>query len=379
MTHRTACLCAIARDEATADVREWVCYHLGLGFTHVALYDNGSRKPLREILAPLVARGAVSVTDFPLREAPQLSAYFHALRIWRGRAFWLAFLDIDEFLVPPGGNAADASGPVLSRLLRPYERFGGVVLHWMMMGSGGHLRRPPGGTLVNYREALGLDCHVKSIVRPEQVARPLSPHHFAYRQGMFAVNEDGFPVAGPCSYPTARHLRINHYYYKSQQDFEAKIARGLATPVPGGSRTLDNFYAGCDRTAAEDTAVLRRLKGGAAWAGLAGWDYPAPFLPAEVDAGAVPCRLSHCREMQSLRLLWGRIDELCRRGVPEETVLPLRQRLWRQLCDLYTARGEETTARAAAAYWREQTRPRTTAEAARSGEADPDDKTGEKA
>lgn len=229
----TACLCAIARDEHEADVREWVCYHLGLGFGHVALYDNGSRRPLRETLSPLLAIGAVSVVDFPQREAPQLSAYFHALRQWRGRVFWLAFLDIDEFLVPLSPPAPDAC-PALPRLLRPYERFGGLVLHWMMMGAAGHERRPPGGTLCNYREALGLDSHVKSIVRPECVTRPLSPHHFAWAEGRYAVNEDGFPVAGPESYPVARFLRVNHYYYKSRQDFADKIARGLATPVPGG-------------------------------------------------------------------------------------------------------------------------------------------------
>lgn len=355
MTLRTACLCGIARDEAAADVREWVCYHLGLGFSHVALYDNGSREPLREVLAPLVARGVVSVTDIPLRDAPQLSAYFHALRLWRGRVFWLAFLDIDEFLVPLAGIVPDASGQALSRLLRPYERFGGVVLHWMMMGSGGHLRRPPGGTLANYDEALGLDSHVKSIVRPELAARPLSPHHFAYREGAFAVNEDGFPVPGPCSYPTARHLRINHYYYKSQQDFEAKIARGLATPVPGGFRTLDIFYAGSRLPAAKDTAALRWLEVGAVWAAQAGWDYPSLSLPEEGASAGSPIRLGHCPEMQTLRQLWQQIDELCRRGLPEETVLPLRQRLWQQLCRLYAARGEGEAAGAASAYWRELT------------------------
>lgn len=352
VTPRSACLCGIARDEAAADVREWVCYHLGLGFTHIALYDNGSREPLREILAPLVERGVVSVTDFPWRDAPQLSAYFHALRHWRGRAFWLAFLDIDEFLVPLGA-AAPQGDPPLSRLLRPYERFGGVALHWMMMGSGGHLRRPPGGTLGNYDEALGLDGHVKSIVRPEAVTRPLSPHHFAYREGAFAVNEDGFPVAGACSYPTARHLRINHYYYKSQQDFEAKIARGLATPVPGGARTLDIFYAGSRLPAVRDAAALAWLGGGAAWARLAGWDYPAATAPA--GEKTAPVRLSHCREMTLLRELWRQIEELCRKGVAEAAVLPLRERLWGRLCRLYRERGETDAARAAAAYWQEQT------------------------
>lgn len=351
-TPRPACLCGIARDEAAADVREWVCYHLGLGFTHVALYDNGSREPLRQVLAPLVAQGAVSVTDFPLREAPQLSAYFHALRCWRGRTFWLAFLDIDEFLVPLEGCAA-GSGPPLSRLLRPYEDFGGLALHWMMMGSAGHLRRPPGATLANYPEALGLDSHVKSIVRPELVARPLSPHHFAYRDGAFAVNEDGFPVAGACSYPTARHLRINHYYYKSQQDFEAKIARGLATPVPGGSRTLDLFYAGSRLPAVHDAAATAWLGPGAAWARLAGWAYPAAATPD--PERRTPVRLGRCREMQALRQLWRQVDELCRQGVDEAAVLPLRRRLWQQLCRLYRDRGETGAAAAAAAYWQEQT------------------------
>lgn len=355
MTLRAACLCGIARDEAAEDVREWVCYHLGLGFSHVALYDNGSREPLREVLAPLVARGVVSVTDFTLREAPQLSAYFHALRLWRGRVFWLAFLDIDEFLVPLTSPGQGDAVPPLSRLLRPYERFGGVALHWMMMGSGGHLRRPPGGTLANYGEALGLDSHVKSIVRPELVTRPLSPHHFAFREGAFAVNEDGFPVAGPCSYPTARHLRVNHYYYKSQQDFEAKIARGLATPVPGGSRSLDIFYAGSARPAVPDAAAAPWLALGADWARQAGWDYPAAGPGGCEQASPVAARLSHSREMQALRQLWLQIEELCRRGVREEAVLPLRERLWQQLCRLYAARGAGEAARAAAAYWRELT------------------------
>ena len=229
------------------------------------------------------------------------------------------------------------------------------------MGSAGHLRRPAGGTLANYGEALGLDGHVKSIVRPELVTRPLSPHHFAYREGAFAVNEDGFPVAGPCSYPTARHLRVNHYYYKSQQDFEAKIARGLATPVPGGARTLDNFYAGCTRPGVRDTAVVPWLGLGADWARQAGWGYPAEGPDGPEATPAAAPRLSHSREMQALRQLWQQIEELCRRGVPESELLALRQRLWRQLCALYTSRGVDETARAAAVYWREQTQPPATA------------------
>lgn len=330
----TACLCAIARDEHEADLREWVCYHLGLGFGHVTLYDNGSRRPLRDVLAPLLTTGAVSVVDFPQREAPQLSAYFHALRQWRGRVFWLAFLDIDEFLVPlsPPRTAGE---PILPRLLRPYEDFGGLVLHWMMMGSAGHDQRPPGGTLLNYREALGLDPHVKSIVRPECVTRPLSPHHFAFAEGMCAVNEDGFPVAGPESYPTARHLRVNHYYYKSRQDFADKIARGLATPVPGGVRSMENFAAGLRRPTRRDEAVLPWLAAGAVWAKRVGWSWPLPD-----DAGAAqrpqrPVRLVNHPEMRALRDIWRQLRTLANGGAPEGPLLPVWRQLVERLCDLY--------------------------------------------
>lgn len=344
----TACLCAIARDERAEDLREWVCYHLGLGFTHIALYDNGSREPLREVLAPLVAQGAISVIDFPLREAPQLSAYFHALRLWRGRTFWLAFLDIDEFLTPLSPPPA-AGEAILPRLLRPYERFGGLVLHWMMMGSAGHEQRPPGATLCNYREALGLETHVKSIVRPECVVRPLSPHHFAYAEGLYAVNEDGFPVVGPESYPTARHLRVNHYYYKSRQDFADKIARGLATPVPGGVRSMENFLAGLRRPARPDDAVLPWLAGGAAWAARAGWPWPLSQAGGGREESARPLRLVNHAEMRTLRELWRQLRALSGGHAPDGALLPVWRQLVRRLAGLY---GQAGLAESAAAVQR---------------------------
>lgn len=348
----TACLCAIARDEHEADLREWVCYHLGLGFRHVTLYDNGSRRPLRDILAPLLTTGAVSVVDFPLREAPQLSAYFHALRQWRGRAFWLAFLDIDEFLVPLSPPVTDA-GPVLPRLLRPYERFGGLVLHWMMMGSAGHEHRPPGATLCNYREGLGLDPHVKSIVRPECVARPLSPHHFAYAGGLYAVNEDGFPVAGPESYPTARFLRVNHYYYKSRQDFADKIARGLATPVPGGVRSMENFEAGLRLPASRDEVVLPWLAGGAAWAERAGWPWPPPSVSPPAQGAPGPARLVNHAEMRALRDIWRQLRTLADGGAPQGPLLPVWRQLVERLCDLYRRAGAGESAASAGRFFAE--------------------------
>ncbi|WP_297670184.1 glycosyltransferase family 2 protein [uncultured Desulfovibrio sp.] len=257
-----ACICAIARDEDPEDLKEWLWYHLGLGFERAIIYDNNSRKPIATTLAAEVAAGLAEVVPFPQREAPQLSAYFHALRQWKGRCRWLAFLDIDEFFVPlaaPAGTKGRSKGgvPDVRDILAMYEPFAGIAAHWLMMGSSGHVRRPPGGAVRNYRQALRLESQYKSVVRPEKTLRPLSPHHFAFTPGACAVNEDGFPVTEHLSYPTARFLRINHYYYKSQEDYARKILRGTATPLKSGTRKMDAFYAQLNCPTRTDDAACR--------------------------------------------------------------------------------------------------------------------------
>ncbi|MBE6440971.1 MAG: hypothetical protein E7022_01400 [Desulfovibrio desulfuricans] len=156
-----ACICAIARDEDPEDLKEWLWYHLGLGFERAIIYDNNSRKPIAATLAAEVAAGLAEVVPFPQREAPQLSAYFHALRQWKGRCRWLAFLDIDEFFVPlaapaPGTKGRSRGGvPDVRDILAMYEPFAGIAAHWLVMGSSGHVRRPPGGAVRNYRQPCG--------------------------------------------------------------------------------------------------------------------------------------------------------------------------------------------------------------------------------
>ncbi len=42
------CVCCIVKDEE-AYLREWVAWHLALGFEHSILYDNNSKKPVRDV------------------------------------------------------------------------------------------------------------------------------------------------------------------------------------------------------------------------------------------------------------------------------------------------------------------------------------------
>lgn len=195
----------------------------------------------------------MTVIDFPLAKAQQLSAYMSAIGQWGQNTRWLAFIDIDEFIMPLEHND-------IRDFLDDYTKFGGVGANLAIFGANGHISRPRGGILENYTQCLGLDPHIKSIVQPAMAILAKTAHHFTYKEGSYCVNEDGIPIFGFNTYPLANKIRINHYYYKSQQDFYEKMARGLVTQMKGGkNRKIQDFYSHLERPSFEDRAILKFL------------------------------------------------------------------------------------------------------------------------
>ena len=210
-------LCAIARDE-TPYLEEWVRFHAWLGAEHFILYDNQSAVPIAETLAPYVEAGLVTVVPAP-GVCPQRQAYEDCLSRFGPQHRWIGFLDLDEFAVP-----------VLERdlrsLLSEYEPYAGLVANWVTYGSCGHDAPPPGNVVENYPLACpDQDCHVKCFVDPSRVSATDSPHYFLPEQGSHLVNENLLPVHGNHAPHARDKIRINHYFYRSRQDFRRKIDR----------------------------------------------------------------------------------------------------------------------------------------------------------
>lgn len=245
-----AAICAIVKDELK-DIREWLFYHLAIGVEHFLIYDNNSQVSLRSTLAPFIDANLVTVVDISLTEAQQLTAYLDALRSWGGNTRWLAFIDIDEFILPLRHDD-------VRDFLDDYRDYGGVCANWCKFSSNGHIGRPAGGILENYTRSMGLTNHIKSIVQPAAVLRPASPHHFLFKPGNYCVNEDKIPVRDFHTYAVADKIRINHYYFKSQQDFYDKMARGFGTKMKNATeRRIDIFYNHLGEQSFHDDAILR--------------------------------------------------------------------------------------------------------------------------
>jgi hypothetical protein len=214
---------AILKNEASY-LEEWLCHHLAVGVEHFFLYDNGSEDDLHALIRPYVNHGLVTLTYFPLRGG-QRDANNHAVRWYGGTAEWLAFVDIDEFLVPHG----DARVPDLLSAHRDAQQ---VLVARREFCFSGHRERPPGLVTEEYRLASvnvprvgGSNVLGKPIVRPTGVAR-MGIHAGTTADGA-TVDVTGRPVpeAKPLAAPVYAPLQVNHYYTKSWGEFEAKRAR----------------------------------------------------------------------------------------------------------------------------------------------------------
>lgn len=248
-------VCCIQKDENDY-LPEWINYNRKIGVQHFYIYDNESKISPRETLQTLVKKNIVTVIDWP-GKVQQTIAYDHCLKKFGQESQWIAFIDVDEFIVPksPLGD--------LRALLQNYENFGALGINWLIFGSSGHIKktnRPQLESFVMRSDILfAVNKHIKSIVQPRYIKKALSPHHFKVKNGKQPVNEDFIPIDGPFSPNSVNKIQINHYYCRSEEEYTAKIKRGFADcDVP---RVIDQFYAH-DRESNEikDETILQILK-----------------------------------------------------------------------------------------------------------------------
>jgi hypothetical protein len=230
-------ICCIAKNEGEY-LPEWIDYHVKIGVSHFYIYDNDSTVPIAATLSSYIKDGVVTVEHIAGREQ-QMPVHRHCLANYGSECQWIAFIDVDEFIVPKTltGN--------LPEFLADYEKYGGLGVHWLIFGSNGNIEKPKAPQIESYtRRSLkteSINDHIKSIVQPRHVKRvPGDPHHFKYKLGKYCVNENFEHIKGPIVKHTSNKIQLNHYFLRSLEEFKLKIARGRADS--GADRKLDEFY-----------------------------------------------------------------------------------------------------------------------------------------
>ncbi len=223
-------VCAIAKNEGPY-FAEWIEWHRAQGVERFYVYDNGSEDDTADVLAPYVAEGLVVYRYWP-GQRQQIPAYDDCIETHRLEARWLAFLDLDEFVVPDDGVS-------LVGFLGRLEAWPVVEVNWLVYGSGGAREKRTGGVMERFRRhslpGAGVNRHVKSFVDPRRVCCMTGCHEAARLPGVgCGVDVRGEEVRRNFwrREPVVSPVRINHYAVKSYDEFLGKRARGRA-------RTLD--------------------------------------------------------------------------------------------------------------------------------------------
>jgi hypothetical protein len=256
-------ICAIFQNEAPF-LLEWLEFHRMLGVQHFWLYNNNSVDSYQRVLHPYVRNRIVTLYDWPTASstpitAYQEKAYDHCLAAALGKTKWLAFIDLDEYIVPTENHR-------ITDFLRSYEDFAAVFLYWQMFGTSG-LRDLPAGKIMieallrraetDYRGNLD----GKTICRPELVTS-MTVHEARFVAGSFAV--DAQKRRHPAGSIVTSPARIHHYFTRAERHMrENKIPRrtrveGRQIPEAEIQRHLAKLNQVEDHTALQYVPALRR-------------------------------------------------------------------------------------------------------------------------
>lgn len=219
-------------------LKEWVEYHRMVGAEHFWLYNDRSSDNWEEVLQPYIQEGLIEVFDWPTKSdytSTQVLAFKNALQKGNGITKWLAFVDLDEFILP----MKEATVPQC--LNKHFSTAHAVYVNWRCFGSGG-IYVPKGKPLLFYLTACSLkhhsrNCVGKTFVRPDfaDIDSLWYIHTCPLKQNGHYLNGDGNPlppITG-INIETDGHthtnlIRINHYVMKDENYFQnVRVARAI--------------------------------------------------------------------------------------------------------------------------------------------------------
>jgi hypothetical protein len=220
------CIVAILRDE-NRFLHEWLAYHRLLGVDHFFLYDDDPDLPVRDFVKAHAEYVTVidwfgKSTTLPGR-SQQTKAYTDSLsRITSGYR-WVAFIDVDEFIVLGKHKS-------LKTFLREFGPFGAVSLHWHLFGHNGYYDDPPGLVTASLTRRMREPGRMtKTISKTEAIAEITSAHFCYLKEGYWRVDANKKPFRDSLYPGKTRVARVNHYHCRSFRTHIKRVQRGDVT------------------------------------------------------------------------------------------------------------------------------------------------------
>jgi len=203
-------LVCVAKNEDNY-IQEWINYNKKLGFDDIIIYQNDWRTPIDDPNVIKIEFDGVN---------QQLNSYKHFINNNYGKYDWVAFFDVDEFLVLKKHNN-------IKDFISDYSEFNGIGINWVLFGDNNHTSVVGNNYSVLERftkRQIGVDKHIKTICKMSANPNFRSPHNpdnltwvdTNYNTGSGSFNENGLDNVA----------QLNHFFTKTKEEFKSKIDRG---------------------------------------------------------------------------------------------------------------------------------------------------------
>jgi hypothetical protein len=251
--NREIYLCCIAKNEDHY-IQEWIDYHFKIGFEKIFIFANDWEYENND--------ERIKVIDIK-GGRQQEEAYNRFLRGNRKKFWWVAFWDVDEFLVLHKHKN-------IEELLLENDHRQALAIHWARFGSNGHKKVVNNNYNVLKRftrrgseedhngpfkpPSHFTDAHIKTIMRFT------NPH----RMGVHNCSGTAHTPAGRAVKDSAWTSKVdwsiaqlNHYWIKSLEEARIKLERGRATT--GVKRDWDKHFMLIDKRSntVEDRSAIK--------------------------------------------------------------------------------------------------------------------------
>jgi len=238
-------ICVIARDEQRY-IKEFVDYHLFVGFDKIYLYDNNdeSDDSMHDILIPYGNDGRVRYKK--CSEHDQLWAFQDYADHHAGESDWTLYCDVDEYL-----TLSDQYASVAEYLSSDIVKGADAVrVNWLVFGSNGKIKKEDGliqerfPCPFSYNEIM--NRHVKSFIRSAAKTKPewSVDSHLTNNDEWTIVNADGVAVKNkPFLKFTSENAYLRHYYTKSLEEYvEHKMKQQKKGFTSGQGHSLARYH-----------------------------------------------------------------------------------------------------------------------------------------
>ncbi len=227
--------CTIIKDEHQY-LEEWINHNISLGFDEIWLfedYKSKSHKDITDKYPQVHLNRLYSIKNsFKKNRSKQCWLYNYFLRKYNQRFDWVAFIDIDEFIMfEEGWN--------LQKLINEYQNEGGVYLFWKMFNANGLIDNPKASVVETFKTTCdtlkqdGIKWVYKTLCNLKYPNQQFLGNH----EAMFGISTNGLHSR---DYRCFDKVCLNHYFTRSWEEWcDRFIKRG---DIADKNRKINQFF-----------------------------------------------------------------------------------------------------------------------------------------